>query len=159
MNISSIKKSALFASAISLIVFWLVPLAASADTNSGKLSLHITGLNNDKGVVRIALFNSKSTYSDSDASGQQAFKKDVSPIKDKSCDYTFEALPYGEYAIKIFHDEDNSGNFIRGAFGIPKVQYAFSNNAHGMMGPASYDKAKFTLNRQTMTMPIKMQGH
>jgi len=59
----------------------------------------------------------------------------------------------------IFHDEDNSGKFLKGTFGIPKVQYGFSNNAHGAFGPASFEKAKFTIKEPQTTMSIQMQGH
>lgn len=130
---------------------------ASAD--DGRISLHFTNLNNDKGVVRIALFKDKKSFSDSDGGdAERAFKKDTVTIKNGACDYSFDKVPYGEYAIKAFHDEDNSGNFIKGAFGMPKVQYAFSNNAKGTFGPPSYEKAKFSLNKEQLDMPIKMIG-
>lgn len=137
-----------------------LPLAARAADN-GNITLHITGLDNDKGVVRIAVFNSKDAYASSRASADQsggAYRKATAAIKNQATDYTFEQIPYGDYAIKLFHDEDNSGKFITGMFGIPKVQYAFSNNAKGMMGPASYDKAKFTVNSNQTNMTIKMIG-
>ena len=137
----------------------LLGAGSGAETATGKLTLHVTGLNNDKGVVRIAIFNSKASYAAKDDSSDQAFKKDISKITEKASNYTFDSLPYGDYAIKIFHDEENSGKFLKGTFGIPKVQYGFSNNARGMLGPATYEKAKFTLNQPQMTMPIEMQGH
>ncbi len=76
--------------------------------------------------------------------------------KDGQATATLQNVPYGEYAIKLFHDEDNSGRFLTNAFGIPKVEYGFSNNAHGLFGPASFGKAKFQLN---VDMDIAMQGH
>jgi uncharacterized protein (DUF2141 family) len=89
----------------------------------------------------------------------KAFKKAIAPIKGSEASVTLTDIPYGEYAIKLFHDEDNSGRFVTGMFGIPKVEYGFSNNAHGVMGPASYEKAKFQLNNKKLDMPIDMQGN
>jgi uncharacterized protein (DUF2141 family) len=130
-----------------------------ASAEDGKIALHFSNLNSDKGVVRIALFSDKRSYSDSEGGDAgKAFKKDTATIKNGVCDYAFDKVPYGEYAVKAFHDEDNSGNFVKGAFGIPKVQYAFSNNARGAFGPPSYEKAKFSLNKSELDMVIKMVG-
>ncbi len=131
-----------------------ISAALAADT--GKVTVHVTGLRNDKGVVRFALFNSKDSYSADKNTADLAYKKDVAPINVSETAYTFKDVPYGEYAIKLYHDEANSGKFIVGKFGIPKVEYAFSNNARGLFGPASYDKAKFKLSSASLNMDIKM---
>ena len=47
--------------------------------------------------------------------------------------------------MKLFHDENENGELDTGFLGIPKEDYAFSNNASGVFGPPSYDKAKFEL--------------
>lgn len=124
---------------------------------AGNLTVHISGLKNNNGAVRIALFNSDSTYTNDKFTGDSAFRKEILPIKNNMADYTFTNLPYGDYAIKLFHDEDNSGKFETGMFGIPKVQYGFSNNAHGKFGPAGYDKARFHLGSAEQKMDIDMQ--
>ena len=152
MNVSIKQFAVAFASALAL-------QSAALAADSGKIILHFTGLNNDNGVVRIALFNSKETYSASEFAADQAFKKDTVKITDKQADYIFDSVPFGTYAIKVFHDEDNSGKFVTGNFGIPKVQYGFSNNAHGMFGPAKFPAAKFNFDSVETKMTIKMQGH
>ena len=133
-----------------------MPLAVQAD-NLGKVSVKVSDLKNDQGVVRVALFNSADTYNKSKSSEDKAggaFKKGTAQIKSQKATFSFDNLPYGEYAIKIFHDEDNSGKFVTGLFGIPKVEYGFSNNALGKMGPAPYDKAKFKLDAPELTLDI-----
>lgn len=145
-------KNILIASLIALTA----PLSALAD--QGRITVKVTGLKNSDGVVRVALFNSADSYdkskkSDDNAGG--AFKKEKAAICDKTATCTFDAVPYGDYAIKMFHDEKNSGKFLTGMFGIPKVEYGFSNNAKGRMGPAPYDKAKFTLNKTELTQEIE----
>ncbi len=142
---------------LSAFLIGLMPLAAVA-ADSGSIVIKVSGLNNDKGVVRIALFNDKEKYAKDKGTAAGAFKKDIASIKDKGASYTFSDVPFGEYAIKIYHDEDNSGTFYTGMMGIPKVQYAFSNNAKGMMGPATFDKAKFKLDKDQVEQDIKMLG-
>ena len=140
-----------------LLMFLTVPLAVMA-ADTGSITVQISGLNNDNGVVRIALYNDKEEYSKDRGSASRAFQKDKAPIKNKTATCTFSNLPYGDYAIKLYHDEDNSGKFKTGMFGLPKVQYGFSNNAKGMMGPATFDKAKFKVDSKEVVQNIKMQG-
>lgn len=129
--------------------------AWAADT--GTLKIHVEGVDSNKGVIRMALFNSEESYS-KDKGGVEAFQKAKSAIQNGECEHDFAELPYGEYAVKLFHDEDDSGKIKTNFLGMPKEQYGFSNNAKASMGPPSFDKVKFTLNSAVQSMSIKMQN-
>lgn len=67
----------------------------------------------------------------------------------------FENLPSGEYAISLYHDENENNKLDTGWFGIPNEGYGCSNNAKGMMGPPKYEDAKFQLtSNKEMTIKI-----
>ena len=141
--------SALPLSMIALTILSSAQAPARAD-DKGQITVKVSGLKNGDGVVRVALFNTAESYEKSKQSEDKAggaFKKTTATISDQKATCSFDALPYGEYAIKMFHDENNSGKFLTGMFGIPKVEYGFSNNVLGKLGPAPYDKAKFKLDR------------
>jgi uncharacterized protein (DUF2141 family) len=53
-------------------------------------------------------------------------------------------VPAGDYAVKAFHDVDGDGRMNTNPFGMPTEPYAFSNNARGNMGPATWSQAHFT---------------
>lgn len=63
---------------------------------------------------------------------------------------TFEGLAPGDYAIRAFHDVNGDGQMNRNPFGMPTEPYAFSNNAVGNMGPATWDRARFTVEGVTV---------
>ena len=136
----------------------IMPLhSANGAPQTGDLQLTVTKANNNNGVVRIALYNSKEAYAaDKRNTGDGAFRKEAVAVKNATAAYTFKDVPFGKYAIKVYHDEDNSGNFYTGAFGIPKVQYGFSNNAKGMMGPASFNKAMFDFENPQTSMTVEL---
>jgi uncharacterized protein (DUF2141 family) len=143
-----------------LLVFLTMPLLQAEGANSGKITVFINGLKNSNGVARIALFNSEGSYADNKSgpdSAGKAFRKVAAPISANAATCTFEDIPYGEYAVRFFHDEDNSGEFKTGMFGIPKVEYGFSNNAVGKFGPAPYSKAKFSLNAPEYKATINLK--
>lgn len=126
--------------------------AAKAESASGTLKVLVTGLKTDKGEVYISLHNSEAMYSDSDA---EPFRKLKLPIKDQKAEAIFENLPFGEYAIKLYHDRNSNGKMDK-TLGIPNEDYAFSNNAIGAFGPAKYENAKFELKHAEMTMEIRI---
>jgi uncharacterized protein (DUF2141 family) len=136
--------------------------AAYADQDGStvaNLKVAVTGARNNNGVVRVALYNSKDAYdADKDNSGKGAVRREAVPINNGRAEALFNGLSYGTYAIKVFHDEDNSGKFVTGMFGIPKLQYGFSNNAKGAFGPASFDKAAFQLKSAQEDTTIKLSN-
>ena len=62
---------------------------------------------------------------------------------------TFADLPPAEFAVKAFHDLNGNGRMDTNPFGLPVEPFAFSNNAVGRMGPATWDSAKFTVSGVT----------
>jgi len=138
---------------IPVLVLLVVPIATLA-ANLSDIAVNVTGLNSDKGKVRIAIFNTKNTYTEDDGSGDKAFQKVAATISGQRASCTFSAVPYGTYAIKLFHDEENSGKFLKNIFGIPKVQYGFSNNARGRFGPAAFEKAQFQVDKPEVKVEI-----
>ena len=92
------------------------------------------------GSVMVALYDSPAAYAGGRPVGQMRL--------DASVDHptaVFRDLPAGDYAAKAFHDVDGDGEMNTNPFGIPIEPYAFSNNAVGNMGPASWDRARFTV--------------
>ena len=66
-------------------------------------------------------------------------------------------IPFGEYAIKAFHDEDRDDEIDMNFLGIPVESYGFSNNVRGIFGPPSFDKAKFLFNVDSLAIEIKLR--
>ena len=126
---------------------------SQSQENTGNIIVPITGFRNDKGVIKVALFNNKNGFPDK---GNKAIKVLDGIIENKKSEVIFQNIPYGVYAIGIFHDEDKNGKMKTGLFGIPKEGYGASNNAKGFMGPPKYDDAKFELKSSTTNIEIKV---
>ena len=119
---------------------------------TAKLTVIITGLNNDKGNVRVALCNSKENYT-----GEKPYRAEIAKIKNGTASCTFENIPYGTYAVKFYHDENLNEELDKNLFGMPTEEYGFSNNATGNFGPASFEDAKFEINEPEKTITITAQ--
>ncbi len=94
------------------------------------------------GAVMVALFDSEAAYSGGGRPVGQ-MRLDVAAGERTA---TFKGLPAGDYAAKSFHDVDGDGEMNTNPFGMPTEPYAFSNNAVGNMGPASWDRARFAVS-------------
>jgi uncharacterized protein (DUF2141 family) len=109
------------------------------------LVIQVKGLKNTNGKVNIALYNSGSSFNNSN----QAFKTAIVPINAIPLEILFDSLPPGEYAFAVFHDENSNQNLDQNFLGIPKEGFGFSNNASGSFGPPSYENAKFNVPSQS----------
>jgi len=141
------------------LIFTVSQTNLYAKEGHGNLTVKITNLKNSNGNVRVAIYNSKEAYDAEKGAGdaEKSCAKTSIKIKSQEAQYTFEELAYGDYALKFFHDEDESGKFYKNFMGIPKVEYGFSNNAKGHFGPASYEQATFRLDKPSTEMNLQAQ--
>jgi uncharacterized protein (DUF2141 family) len=108
--------------------------------NSGTLIIKIGSLRNDNGQVAISIHNSNDGFPGGKESMIQA--KSVK-IKNGKAIAEFDNLPFGEYGVSAFHDENSNQEIDTNWLGIPKEGVGASNNAKGRMGPPKYEDAKF----------------
>ncbi len=94
----------------------------------------------ETGAVMVALYDA-ATYN-----GGQPVRAARIDVTGGEHSVTFEGLPAGEYGVKAFHDVNGNGEMDTNPFGMPTEPFAFSNNAVGNMGPAGWDRAKFTVD-------------
>ncbi len=126
---------------------------AQAITGS-KLTVRVTGVRNNKGMIAFALFRSAEGFP-GDAS--KAFRKMQAAIDPQThtAQVSFDNLPRGVYAVAIFHDENSNGRLDKNMLGIPKEGYGASNNPKKEMGPPKFAEARFDLNQPEQTIEIK----
>jgi len=126
-----------------LLTFFSVSLVRAQEISnvpgdrSPKFKLTIKGIEEAKGEVRIAMFNSEEKYT------KDPVYAVVMTVDEKECVWELESLPAGNYAIAVYHDKNENGKLDTNFLGIPKEDYGFSNNARRKFGPAKWDDAKF----------------
>lgn len=114
----------------------------------------VSGIRNDDGLIRVALYNSEKTFL---GDSSEVFRAASSNPHDGVSSVTFVNLPPGTYAIAVLHDENLNKKMDKGMFGIPKEGYGFSNDASGFMGPPSFRKAGFSCAGDTTRVTIRIK--
>ena len=118
----------------------------------GELCVRVVGFKSDDGVVKIGLFNSAQRY----AARAGSFKKVKLPVKDKMCLWVIDRLPYGEYAVMLYHDKNGNDKLDKNIVGVPKEPYGFSNNARARLGLPLYEQVKFLFEAEAATLDIRV---
>ena len=115
-----------------VLIIALLPTAPPPTT--GTLTVEVSGMDRIDGTVRIGLYQGADDFL---APDRVLYGADVR-VDARIVRHTFRNLPAGEYAISIFHDENDNGVLDTGWFGIPKEPYGFGNDARGSFGPPDY---------------------
>ncbi len=99
------------------------PTGPPPPPGSATIDVTISGLRNDRGVVRLALCPAGSRFPDCGAAGiTQALA-----IKDRTATARLTNIAPGPYAIAAFHDENGNGK-LDTFLGIPREGFGFSRN-------------------------------
>lgn len=130
------------------IAFFITNLLSAQNVN---LTVKISGLKSSTGSVTVGLYHSEGAFL------KKAYKGVTADIVSNVATVTFSNIPKGEYAISAYHDENKNGKLDTNFIGIPKEDYASSNNAKGIMGPPKYEDAKFTISKDS-TIEIKFNN-
>lgn len=93
-----------------------------------------------KGRIAVALFSNEKDFT------TKAMQGKTTVAKAGEVQITFENITSGDYAISVMHDANENDELDSNAIGIPKEGFGFSNDAMGMFGPPSFEKAKFNLS-------------
>lgn len=70
------------------------------------------------------------------------------PLKETNPIFTFDKLSQGgEYAIKVYHDQNDNGQLDKGIFGQPVEGWGVSNDARGFMSAPPLKKMLVKLDQ------------
>lgn len=124
--------------------------ALAAPVLAAPVEVEVANIQSSSGKVYVAVF---------DEAGWNAYEPvaaKIIPVSDDGVSANFEGLAPGQYAIRLFLDENGNGELDLGQFRIPVEPYGFSNDAPVMMGPPSWKKAAFDVGsdgaRQRITL-------
>lgn len=123
------------------IVLMMMVSSFKHPTNS--VSIEVQNLRSQKGYVLISLFNNAKDFP---KNATKAIGKTKVRIENGRAIAAFNDLPAGKYAAAILHDENDNLKMDFNIVGMPKEGYGFSNDAKGLFGPPSFEKAAFTVD-------------
>ncbi len=115
-------------------------LVAYVQVSAETLTIVVEDIRDAGGIVQIQVLAGQAQFEGGGAAAQF-----LEPAVADSLTVTAADLPPGEYAVRIMHDVNGNDELDVNFVGMPVEPYAFSNNAAGRFGPASWEDARFVL--------------
>jgi uncharacterized protein (DUF2141 family) len=138
---------------VTLILAVSMPLMAQS--GSATLTVRVTGARNSKGRIALALFQSGVGFPGDNSKAIRTHQAEID-AQTRSAQFVLKGIPYGVYAVSVFHDENMNGKLDKNFVGAPKEGYSASNNPRKRMGPPPFDEAKFPVNQPEQSIEIKL---
>lgn len=124
-----------------LLAALALPASSRAEDAARGIRIKVTGFRNNNGRVGCSLWPGPGGFPRDDS---HILKHVWAPIKDHNGECVFAGnFPAGDYAVTLFHDEDNSGKFKTNMIGYPLEGYGFSNNVVPVFSAPTFDECKF----------------
>ena len=122
--------------------------------NIGTIVLQIENIASKEGAIQIALYQGESNFL---KEGKELFPKMIKPITDSTATLEIPDVPFGTYAIAIYHDENGNGELDKNLVGIPKEAYSFSNNPKIKWRAPNYAETKFEFSSDKKVLDLRLR--
>ena len=134
----------------SFLLLLSASIAVAQSPSNGALEVVVTNIAAEEGKIMIGLYAIEKKWL------KDSYKGAFGKISNGAAKVVFEQLPYGSYAVSVFHDK-NDNNELDMRFGfLPKEPTASSNQAPSRFGPPRWEDAKFELNTNKKKITIKL---
>ncbi len=143
----------LFSVVLSLGAF---PLAHLPGT--GQFVLHIENIEQQKGLIRVALFSSEDAFLKDELA---SYVESVAVKGKGNQTFSLPDLPVGQYSIAIYHDLNQDGELNTNLWGIPTEPYAFSRTPENKWKRPTFGSTWVPLSsgRNEIRMELKRWKH
>jgi uncharacterized protein (DUF2141 family) len=136
-----------------------------ADAEASELRVAIDGVASSSGTLMVGLYDSEEHFRSAIANaGNLGLLNDRSRLVGIAMravagtqSVVFTNLKPGEYAVIVFHDENDNGKLDENSWGVPTEGYGFSNNAEGFLAPPSFKKAAVLLDSPDRAIAITLR--
>jgi uncharacterized protein (DUF2141 family) len=109
-----------------------LPFFLSAQTAT--LEVEVLDVSSSDGDILVALYKEEETF----LKFEHVYRTEGTPASEGITRVIIRDLPYGEYALAIFHDENGNEKLDTNFLGIPKEPLGFSNAKLKTFGPPGF---------------------
>jgi len=130
-----------------LLAFFFLGITYASDSLYN-LTVKADDLRDNKGMVQFSLYNKEGTIPDKKLN--LYFKMKRVPVTNKTAEVTFRNLPKGDYAVSIYHDENNNGTIDKGLI-LPLEGVGLTNfQSIDFFHLPNFKSASFELDKDTI---------
>ena len=137
---------------LNILVFYTFSAAQDNHDNQDTLIVNVQNIKKAEGKIWIAVYDNPDMFLGDEVVLGESF--DIHETGNLQCKLV---LPFGHYALSIFHDKNSNDKLDTKIFGIPKEPYCFSQNARKPFRAPRFDEAVFNFyqNNQITNLRLK----
>lgn len=125
---------------------------ADKSENEGGLTVMVSGIQESTGTIRISLWNSENGWPEDK---DMAYARQALQANSQGVTHTFTNVPYGTYAIALFHDVNDNQEYDRGVR-EDNEPFGFSSNADPRLGPPPFEEAAFKFSPEQTKVTVQL---
>jgi len=130
------------------------PSCGAAEPGKAALAVSVNGMRSDKGNITITIYPDDPAHF---LDGAYRLDRQIVPVQLPVTSACFLLPVPANYAVALFHDENNDHHLNTNALGIPTEGYGFSNNPTLYFGPPGLDKVRFALHSGDNPIAVRMK--
>jgi len=112
------------------------------------LSIKLTNIQSQKGYIQFGLYNTSSKF----PKVGKTYRMIRLIPEGNSLLCLFEDLEPANYAVCVYHDENNNNICDKNFFGIPKEAYAFMNDVRPIFSIPNFEECSINLNKDKLSI-------
>ncbi len=118
------------------------------------LHIKVSNIASGQGIISMALYDKQETFCK-----EEGFVSAQNFTIDSSGEVVVQMddIPYGTYAIAMYHDVNSNGKMDKNVIGIPKEPYAFSNKVRAKWSEPTFDETKFTFEASSTSHEVEIR--
>jgi len=118
------------------------------------IHVHVHGIRNAHGTVKAVLYGPEpETFL---VKGKKA-DREREPAEEGSMTLCVAAQEIGQYAVVVYHDENDNHKFDRNWIGLPIEGFGVSNDPTLFLAPPSFEEAAFEVNGELTNVEVEIK--
>ncbi len=136
-----------------LTLFGLTAFTSVDRVETGNLVITVDNINKTKGTIWIGLYDSADNY----LIKEKSILKKIDVKQKGASQLVVDNLPFGTYAVALFHDINANGEMDKNLLGIPSEPYAFSKKPKSKWRIPKFDEVKFNFSKDRQQLKTKLK--
>jgi uncharacterized protein (DUF2141 family) len=120
----------------------------------GVLQLQLENIETFSGRIQIAIFDNEQAFEEK---GKPVWNKVIHELESATIVLELDDIPFGIYAVALYHDLNDNDQLDKNSFGIPTEPYAFSNNPKVKWKAPSFTESKFHFSKTNQRLQLTLK--
>ncbi|MBS9522795.1 DUF2141 domain-containing protein [Litoribacter alkaliphilus] len=118
----------------------------------GKFVIEVSDLKSSKGSLRVILYEKDGWLTEENVKGRFD-----APVRNGQATVETRSLPYGEYAMFVYHDENDNDEVDFNLFKMPKEGIGFSNNPKIGLSKPKFEETVVKLRENRKRIEVRLK--